>query len=214
MNLLQKTAGVLIATSLLGACATTTDRNTAIGAGSGAVLGGVVGAAVSDRGNKNEGAAIGAVVGGVLGAVVGNQYGDRIEQSMRNIFSGSGVNVTRMDDGSLRVNLDSDVSFATGSAQLRTGAYSTLDKVVTVARQYPNSTIGVVGHTDNVGNAASNQTLSVARANSVKDYLITRNISGSRINATGRGSSQPMADNASEAGRAQNRRVEIFVFPK
>ncbi len=193
------------------------NRNTTIGAGTGAALGGVIGAAVSKNGKKNEGALIGAALGGVLGGVIGNNYGQRIDQQVSqigSILNGTGANVTKMADGSLKINLAGDVSFNSGSAAIRSTFVPTLTNVAQVINQTPNSRVVIVGHTDNSGYADANQALSLARANSVRDFLVTSGTSSARMTSYGRGSTQPIADNATEAGRAQNRRVEVFVFPE
>lgn len=193
------------------------DRNTTIGAGSGAVLGGILGAAVSDRGDKNEGALLGAAIGGLLGGVIGNQYGTQIKGqvgSLGDILRGTGSTATTMSDGSVKINLAGDVSFNSGSAVIKESFVDTLDKVAKVLSQSPNSRVVIVGHTDSDGNADANQRLSLARANSVRDFFATSGVSNSRMSATGRGSAQPVGNNATDAGRAQNRRVEVFVFPE
>jgi outer membrane protein OmpA-like peptidoglycan-associated protein len=189
------------------------DRNTTIGAGTGAVLGGVIGAAVSDRGDKNEGALIGAAIGGVLGGVIGNRHGNQIAERARGVFQGSNTNVTQMPDGSTRINIAGDMSFNSGSAELKSSGMDTLNKVAQIARENANSRVIIVGHTDSTGNSEANQRLSLARANTVKDYLMTSGVSGSRMTSSGRGSSQPIASNDTESGRVQNRRVEVFLFP-
>jgi outer membrane protein OmpA-like peptidoglycan-associated protein len=229
INQTSKRATALLAAIALVGCASTAapvsstnsgttntggfDRNTTIGAGTGAVLGGILGAAVSDRGDKNEGALIGAAIGGVLGGVVGNRYDTQIEQPARDIFKGSNTNVTQMPDGSTRINIAGDMSFNSGSAELKNSGLDTLNKVAQVARENANSRVVIVGHTDNTGNSDANQRLSLARANAVKDYLMTSGVAGSRMTSSGRGASQPTASNETESGRTQNRRVEVFLFP-
>jgi outer membrane protein OmpA-like peptidoglycan-associated protein len=227
-TVLNKWAATAMIGALLTGCASTApvgststtsggiDRNTAIGAGSGAALGGAIGAAVSSKGNKNEGALIGAAIGGVLGGVIGNQYGTQIKNQvgrLGDILRGTGSTATQMPDGSLKINLAGDLSFNSGSASIRESFVETLDKVAKVIAENPNSRVMVVGHTDSTGNADANQRLSVARANSVRDFLVTSGVSSSRITTYGRGSTQPVASNDTETGRAQNRRVEVFVFP-
>jgi outer membrane protein OmpA-like peptidoglycan-associated protein len=213
--------------AMLAACASTTpsgsvnnsgtiggvDRNTAVGTGSGAVLGGVIGAAVSNRGNKNEGALIGAAIGGLLGGVVGNQYGTQIKDRIGNILNGTGSTATAMPDGSLKINFAGDMSFNSGSSTIKESFVNTLDKVAKVIAENPNGQVVITGHTDSTGNAGANQRLSLARANSVRDFFVSSGFGNSRISTYGRGASQPVATNDTEAGRAQNRRVEVYVFP-
>lgn len=239
-TIFQKASVVAIAASLLTGCATGVnnaqpvatypnntntggfngigglDRNTTIGTGTGAALGGIIGAAVASKGKKNEGALIGAALGGVVGGMIGNQYGQRIDQQigqLGSVLNGTGANVTKMADGSMKINLAGDVSFNSGSALIKDSFQSTLNNVARIINQTPNSRVVVVGHTDNSGYEESNVRLSLARATSVRDYLVSSGTASSRISTSGRGSSQAIADNSSEAGRAQNRRVEIFVFP-
>lgn len=195
----------------------TIDRNTAIGAGTGAVLGGVIGAATASRGDKNEGALLGAAIGGLLGGVIGNQYGTQIKNQatrLGDILRGTGSTATTMPDGSLKINLAGDVSFNSGSAAIKESFIDTLDKVAKVLSESPNSRVMIVGHTDNTGNADANQRLSLARANSVRDFFATSGVSNSRMSTAGRGAAQPIASNNTDSGRAQNRRVEVFVFPE
>ncbi|MGL4766737.1 MAG: OmpA family protein [Formosimonas sp.] len=188
----------------------TNNNNTVIGAGSGAALGGLIGAAVSKNGKKNEGALIGAAIGGLLGGVIGNQYGTQI----KDILHGTGSSVATMPDGSVKINLSGDASFNVGSAVIKNEFMGTLDKVAKELAAQPNSRIMIVGFTDDVGNPDANQRLSLARANSVRDFFATSGVSFSRMSTSGRGEAQPVASNATEAGRAQNRRVEVFVFPE
>ncbi|MFZ1892247.1 MAG: OmpA family protein [Formosimonas sp.] len=226
-NYISQKASIAVVTAslLLGACATGgtngstvgntgIDRNTAIGAGSGAVLGGILGAVVSSNGNKNEGALLGAALGGVLGGVVGNNYGDQIQQKLNNLFKGSDSSATQMSDGSLKINLAGDVSFSSGSSVIKDSFVGTLNEVATIINQTPNRRVVVVGHTDSMGNADANQRLSLARANSVRNFLVNNGTSSSRISTDGRGSTQSVASNNTEEGRAQNRRVEIFLLPE
>lgn len=192
------------------------DRNTTIGAASGAALGGIIGAASAKKGNKNEGALIGAAIGGLLGGVIGNQYGTQIQNQadrIGGILNGTGSTATTMPDGSLKINLASGSAFASSSAAIKESFITTLDKVAKVVAENPNSRVVVVGHTDSTGNADANQTLSLARANAVRDFFATSGVSASRISTSGRGASQPIASNDNEEGRAKNRRVEVFVFP-
>jgi len=104
-----------------------------------------------------------------------------------------------------------DVLFTTGSAQLQGGASARLDKLVSFLNQYPDRTVLIEGHTDNIGNADYNQGLSQQRAESVRNYLTQQGIGSQRLSASGLGLTQPVADNSSSAGRQQNRRVEIII---
>lgn len=225
MTLMKTTSAVLIA-AMMTACATggnttstnnTNVRTTAIGAGTGAALGGLLGAVVSKNGNKNEGALLGAVLGGILGGAVGDQYGKKVADQLDKLsgtFSGTDSNIVKQDDGSLKINLAGDTSFNSGSATIKETFADTLDQVAKVLIEMPKSRVSVVGHTDSSGNAAANQRLSLARADSVRDFLVTGGVSNSRISTVGRGSTQPLVSEQTDADRAKNRRVEIFIYPE
>ena len=201
----------LAATALmLGGCAnmTSEQRGTAQGAGIGAASGAVLGAVVGGR------AGTGAVIGGVLGAVAGNIWSKRMEerkQVMEQATQGTGVEVSRTADNQLKLNIPNDISFDLNSYAIKPQLRGVLDPFAASLRDAPQARILIVGHTDSRGNDAINNPLSVERAQSVRDYLAARGVSVGRIETAGRGKNEPVADNATEAGRAQNRRVEIFL---
>lgn len=198
----------LSASIALAGCAnmSETQKGTATGAGIGALGGAVIGKATGGS------AATGAVIGGAVGAIAGNVWSKRMEekrQAMEKATEGTGVDVSRTDDNRLKVNVPSDISFATGSAALRPDLTAVLAKF---AEGLDGSMqVQVVGHTDSTGSAEHNQTLSVNRADSVRDFLVGKGVSSARVHIEGRGENQPIADNASADGRAKNRRVEIFL---
>jgi outer membrane protein OmpA-like peptidoglycan-associated protein len=188
-----------------------TNTNATTGAAVGALLGAGVGALT---GNNNEeqvrNAAIGAAIGAGLGAIGGDSL-DRQEAELRAQL-GSGVGL--VNTGSqLIVNLPQDILFATGSATLTPTLIGDLQDVARSLNTYPNSTVQVVGHTDNVGDAAFNQRLSEQRAQSVASVLISSGVAPARIQIVGRGENQPIASNQTPEGRQQNRRVEIIITP-
>jgi outer membrane protein OmpA-like peptidoglycan-associated protein len=203
--------GALAAALFLTAgCADMSPRQqgTATGAGVGAVAGAVLGSATGGR------AGTGAVIGGALGAVVGNVWSKRqedrrvaLEQSTR----GTGVEVSRTADDQLKLNIPNDVSFDVNSAAIRPTLRSVLDPFASGLRDDKAARISIVGHADSTGSEAVNNPLSVARAESVRDYLVSRGVSPAAVQTAGRGEREPVADNATEAGRARNRRVEIFL---
>ena len=201
----------LAATALmLGGCAnmTSEQRGTAQGAGIGAASGAVLGAVVGGR------AGTGAVIGGVLGAVAGNIWSKRMEerkQAMEQATQGTGVEVSRTADNQLKLNIPNDISFDLNSYAIKPQLRGVLDPFAASLRDDPQARILIVGHTDSSGNDAINNPLSVDRAQSVRDYLAARGVSVGRIETAGRGKNEPVADNTTEAGRAQNRRVEIFL---
>lgn len=195
---------------LLAACADMSDeqRRTATGAAIGAATGAVIS---SSTGGK---AGTGAVIGGVLGAVAGNVWSRHMEEqkrAMERATEGTGVEVTRTADNQLKLNVPSDVSFDVGRADIKPELRSVLDQFANGLKAQPATLVRVVGHTDSTGSDAINNPLSRERAESVKGYLEDRGVSGSRIEAVGRGEREPIADNATAEGRAKNRRVEIFL---
>ncbi|WP_298436303.1 OmpA family protein [Ottowia sp.] len=197
-------AGATAAAVVLSGCAnmTETQRNLAIGAGVGAVAGGLVG--------DGRGAAIGAAVG-AAGGYAWSRYMENKKAQMQQATAGTGVQVTQTADNRLKLNVPSDISFATGRADINPSLRPILDQFASGLSQQPGTEVTIVGHTDSTGSDAINDPLSVARANSVRDYLVSRGVDSRRIGTEGRGSREPIASNATEAGRAENRRVEIFL---
>jgi outer membrane protein OmpA-like peptidoglycan-associated protein len=130
-----------------------------------------------------------------------------MEQATR----GTSVEVSRTADNQLKLNIPNDISFDTGSAAIKPQLRTVLDPFASSLRGDPSAHISIVGHTDNTGTEAVNNPLSVERARSVRDYLETRGVAAAQIETAGRGEREPVADNATAAGRAQNRRVEIFL---
>ena len=205
------------ALSLVTVSACVTDPNTgeqkvsrtAIGGGAGALAGLLLGGLIGG----GTGRIIGAGIGGVAGAAVGYTM-DRQIKELKETTAGSGVDITEADDGqSILVNLPEGVTFDIGSYTLRPQFRATLDTIAQSMNQYPDSLIDVYGHTDSTGSDAFNQTLSENRASTVANYLSMRGVAASRIRSRGYGETMPVADNATEEGRRQNRRVEIKIVP-
>jgi outer membrane protein OmpA-like peptidoglycan-associated protein len=193
---------------LATACADMSERQkgTAAGAGIGAVAGAAIGSATGGK------AGTGAVVGGALGAVAGNLWSKRMEDkraAMEKATQGTGIEVARTQDNQLKVNVPSDISFDVGRADIKPNLRPVLDQFAHGLD--PTMRVRIVGHTDNTGSDAINDPLSRQRAHAVKQYLEDRGVAGSRIDTEGRGEHEPVADNSTEAGRAKNRRVEIFL---
>lgn len=207
----------VISVALLSGC-TTTDpdtgqrkaSHTTKDAGMGAVAGAVLGGLTSSKHDRNRGILTGAVLGGAIGGAVGH-HTDKQEAELRDKLASSGVNVQR-EGNTINLIVPGAISFETGSAQLAPNFYTSLNKVATSLKEYPDSTIQIVGHTDSTGPAALNQQLSVNRANAVVIYLTAQDIAAQRMQALGMGPSQPIADNRTVEGRAQNRRVEIKII--
>jgi outer membrane protein OmpA-like peptidoglycan-associated protein len=183
-------------------------KGVAIGAATGAVVGAISGDNARER---RERALIGAGVGALAGGAVGS-YMDRQEAELREELEDTGVSVTRRGDDII-LNMSSSISFSTGSADLNARIFPVLDSVSKVVRKYDKTLVEVAGHTDSVGTAESNQSLSERRANTVAQYLISRGIARDRAIIVGAGENRPMADNASAEGRALNRRVELSLLP-
>lgn len=179
-----------------------------IGAGIGAVAGLLTGGdAVERRQRALVGAGVGALAGGGIGA-----YQDRQEAALRRELAGSGVDVVRQGDN-ITLNMPGNITFAFDSSNLQPQFYPTLNNVADTLNEYNQTVIEVAGHTDSVGDMAYNQRLSVERAQSVANYLGSRGVMQQRMIVTGAGETRPIASNDTEAGRAQNRRVEITIVP-
>jgi outer membrane protein OmpA-like peptidoglycan-associated protein len=181
--------------------------NAAVGTGVGAVGGAAIGAIAGG----GRGALIGGALGAMTGAIVGNVM-DREDAELRQQLVGTGVQVIQQGNY-IQLNMASDVTFQTGQAAIRSDFYPTLSSVAVVLRKYDRTNVMVTGFTDNVGNAAYNQTLSENRAASVGSFLASQGVNPSRIFTDGRGKRNPIASNATAAGRAMNRRVVITLRP-
>ena len=196
---------------LLTGCAggmSDTQRNTGIGAGAGALGGAAIGAMTGGR------AGTGAVIGAGVGALGGYLWSQRMENQKREMEAatrGTGIGVTQTANNELKLAIPSDVSFDTGRSAIKPNFAPILNQFANGLRNNPNAEVRIIGHTDSTGSNAINNPLSLNRANAARNYLVSRGVSGSRIVTSGMGSAQPVTSNATEAGRAQNRRVEIYV---
>ncbi len=200
------------ATLMLSGCAnmSETERGTAQGAGIGAGIGAILGVATGGRTH----AAGGAALGGVIGAVAGNVWSSRMENQRRQMeqaTQGTGVQVSQTADNRLKLEIPSDISFATGRSDINSSFRPILDRFASGLLENPAATVTIIGHTDSTGSDAINNPLSFDRASRTRDYLAGRGVQPQRIYVDGRGSREPVASNANEAGRARNRRVEIYV---
>ncbi len=212
-------ASLAMAMALSVAACTTTDpytgqsgiSNTAAGAGIGALGGAVVGAIAGGSDHRAEGALIGAAAGGLVGGGVG-AYMDQQEARLRQHLQASGVSVAR-NGNDIILNMPNEVTFRTDEAALSGRAMQVLSSVALVGKEFNRTRLNVLGHTDNTGSEQHNIKLSQRRADSVAAYLMNQGIAPSRISSYGYGYSRPIASNATEAGRAQNRRVEIVLSP-
>ncbi len=201
------TAIAMVAAALaIGGCAdmnlNQTQQNTAVGAGVGALAGAAIGG--------GRGALIGAGVG-AAGGYVWSQHMQQKKIAMERATVGSGVAVTQTQDNQLKLNIPSDVSFDTGRADIKPNLRPILDQFANGLASQPNTEVRIIGHTDSTGSDALNNRLSLDRAQAAKNYLAARGVNPQRILIAGRGEYEPVADNNSDAGRARNRRVEVFL---
>ena len=164
-----------------------------------------------DPNRTRQGALIGAGVGALAGGAIG-RYQDNQEAALRREMQGTGVEVVRQGDN-ITLDMPSAITFAFDSSSLNPAFHGTLDRLANTMNEYGQTIIEIAGHTDSVGTDSYNQTLSVQRAQAVANYLIARGVNRERIIVTGAGESRPVASNDTEAGRADNRRVEITLVP-
>lgn len=197
--------------ALLTACANMSPQgqNTTMGAGAGAVVGAGLGALIGD---SSKAALIGAGIGSVVGGVVGYNWKTVKAQVEGSGASGLGVAVTEMPDGTLKVNIPSNVSFDTNQAALKQELLPVLDSVAKALNEHPELRAKSIGYTDSSGTNAINVPLSQRRAAAVTQYLASRGVAQSRMTAEGQGSANPVGSNSTPEGRALNRRVELFLY--
>ena len=192
--------------SILSSCKTAT--KTQKGATIGAVAGGALGALIGKKaGNTAVGALIGGAIGGTAGAFIGRNM-DRQAKELQNTIPGA--EVTTAGEGIL-VKFDSGILFGFGKAELTPDAKQNIDNLAASLNKYPNTDILVIGHTDAIGTDAVNDRLSVERSSAVKSYASAKGVDLTRLRVEGKGKTEPIASNDTEAGRAQNRRVEIVI---
>ena len=195
---------VTVLAALASGCAnmSETQKSTAIGAGVGALAGAAIG--------QGKGAAIGAGVG-ALGGYVWSTQMQKKKTDMEQATAGTGVAVTQTAANQLKLSIPSDISFDTGRSDIKSNLQPILNQFAQGLNNQPNTEVRIVGHTDSTGSDAINNPLSVNRAASARDYLVSRGVDSRRVSIDGRGSREPIADNATDAGRAKNRRIEIFL---
>lgn len=211
---MKKTSFGAIAMSvalLLSACnSSNTVKGTGIGAGAGGALGAGLGAIIGGGKGAAWGAGIGAVVGGGAGAVIGN----KMDKQKKELEAINNAQVESINEGqALKVTFDSGILFATNSSSLNSASQGALSQFAASLRNNPDTDIQIVGHTDSSGSDAINTPLSEKRAQAVYNYLLQSGVAGNRMQSVGMGASQPVADNTTSAGKAQNRRVEVFILP-
>jgi len=185
-----------------------TRRGALIGAAVGAAAGLLSGdSAVERRQHAMVGAGIGALAGGAIG-----NYQDRQEAELRRETAGTGVDVQR-DGDVITLNLPDGVTFDFNRTDIKPQFYPSLNTIAGTLREYNQTIVEVSGHTDSIGSDEVNQRISEQRAHSVASYLMAQGVQRERIETIGMGERAPIADNATEAGRSMNRRVEIRLLP-
>ena len=186
-------------------------KGAVIGATGGAILGAIIGNNVGKGGNGELGAVIGGVIGGGAGVLIGNKMDKQAQKIEEEI---PGAEVERVDNG-IVVTFDesSGVYFDTNKYNINQASQATLNKLISVFKEYPDTNILVVGHTDSAGAAEYNMTLSKNRAYAVTNYLSDNGISSDRLTTNWFGETQPVEDNSTAEGRAKNRRVNIAIVP-
>ena len=198
-------AATFAAALVAGGCAKNAQRGAVIGGAGGAVVGGVVGAAT---GSTAKGAIIGAAVGGAAGAIIGDQMDRRAREIDRDI---PGAEVERVGEGIL-VTFESGILFGFDSTTIQPQGREDLRTLAANLDKYPDTDLLIVGHTDDVGADTYNQSLSERRARAAADFLASQGVDRSRLRTSGRGELEPLAENTSESGRQENRRVEIAIY--
>jgi outer membrane protein OmpA-like peptidoglycan-associated protein len=201
----------------LGSCdavqnANKSQKGAVIGATGGAIIGAILGNNVGKGGNGEIGAVIGGVVGGATGAIIGNKMDKQAQKIEQEI---PGAQVERVDDG-IVVTFDenSGVYFDTNKYNINQASQQTLDKLAGVLREYPDTDVLVVGHTDSTGSDEYNMTLSKQRAQAVTNYFTQdKGLSSGRFTTNWYGEQSPVADNSTAEGRAKNRRVNVAIVP-
>jgi len=209
MSILKGIACGLAAIVLISGCQTTqnmskTTKGTAIGAGTGAVLGAIIG---HQKDDKEKGALIGGALGAIAGGLAG-RYMDNQAKELEQV-----AETTRTADGGVMVTMKDSILFDVNSATLKPQSQESIQKISDILIKYPKTEITVAGHTDSTGKADYNQKLSERRANAVKFVLAEKGVAPGRVASIGFGADQPVASNATEEGRKQNRRVELRILP-
>lgn len=201
----------ILSAFILSACdniAASPQKNTIQGAGIGAATGAIAGAILGD---DKKSVLIGTVAGAAIGGVVGNRL-DKQEAALRDSLSSKDTTI-RNTGSELIVTLPEGITFDTDSTYVREGFRPEIAKIADNLREYSDTTVDVIGHTDSSGGEEYNQALSADRADSVTDILRNQGISDGRIVSYGRGETSPVASNDTEGGKARNRRVEIVIRP-
>ena len=203
-------AGLCAALVLVGCNVSNTAKGTAIGAGGGAVVGAIIGKIAGNT-------AIGAVIGGTVGATTGAIIGKKMDKAKKEAEAVKNAQVETITDANgleaVKVTFDSGILFATNKADLNATSKASLTQFAEVLKENRDMDIAIIGHTDTTGNDAINNPLSKNRAQSVSKFLKSQGVASAQIKTIdGQGSKNPVADNSTEEGRKQNRRVEVYMY--
>lgn len=203
---------------LLSGCgASNTTKGGLIGGGGGAAVGALIGNLVSGKSDKGKGTAIGAAIGTAVGATAGVLIGKKMDKAKAAAAAVENAQVETVTDANglaaVKVTFNSGILFATNKSDLNSSAKASLSDFANVLKTYNDADVAIVGHTDNTGTDAINNPLSLKRAQSVESYLKSCGVTTGQIaSVEGKGSTEPVADNATAAGRTQNRRVEVYLY--
>ena len=213
---MRRTTRITIAglVAVMGVACATDDphRKAKTGAAIGAVSGAVIGHQVHGKNGRYVGAAVGALTGAAVGNYMDKQQRS-LEQKLATELGDNEIRVTRVDDETLKLELSSEASFDVNSASIKNNFQDSLKKLGTVIGEYNQTAVHIIGYTDSTGSDSYNLQLSQKRAHAVQRYLNAQSVDRRRMRTAGRGEAQPIADNATSAGRSQNRRVEIYLKP-
>lgn len=204
--------------SSVTSCGNNTGNGALIGGGGGALLGGIIGTLVSGSGDKAKGAAIGAAIGGAIGAGTGALIGkhmDKVKAELEQRKLNATIEEVKDANGldALKISFDSGILFQTAKYDLNDASQQNLNKLALTMQHYNTCDLSIYGHTDSTGSDKVNDPLSVNRATSVAQYLVSNGVAQSQIRQVlGYGSRQPVADNATVEGRNANRRVEVYLY--
>jgi len=215
-NIALITLSLMVVVSLTNCSATQNANNqqkgAVIGAAGGAILGAIIG---NNSGKKGNGGGLGAVIGGVVGGTAGVLIGQKMDKQAQKIEEEiPGAVVERIDDGIvITFDENSGVYFETSKYNINTASNTLLTKLSSILKEYPDTNVLVVGHTDSSGDDAYNMTLSKNRAESVTNFFVSKGIASNRFTTKWFGEEQPVADNTTPEGRAKNRRVNLAIIP-
>lgn len=212
---MKKTIVSVLLSSLIILAGCKSMSNTTKGGIIGGATGAAVGAGIGAIAGKGKGAVIGAAVGGAVGSTAGVLIGRKMDKQKAELEKIEGAKVETVKDvnnlDAIKVTFDSGILFSTGKSNLSAESKTALTNFANSLKATPETDVAIYGHTDNTGSRSANERVSMERAQSVANFLMQNGISGNRLTTQGFAYDQPVADNATAEGRAQNRRVEIYI---